>query len=159
MTHRIRACALRLQTSYVSQTGLNYSSWCQRIVWRVFVLVFVHIWHAFVCTICMFVCCCANAYELYIHIQTLPSSNTALITNSQCLRWWMIDRNGAKKKKKKKAGFNSGFKERCLQRAWASVNATTNTLVSIFTHTHTLSNKNSNKKRILPNEGARRASL
>ena len=30
--------------------------------------------------------CCANAYELYIHIQMLPSSSEALITNSQCLR-------------------------------------------------------------------------
>lgn len=30
--------------------------------------------------------CFANAYELYIHIQMLPSSSKALITNSQCLR-------------------------------------------------------------------------
>lgn len=42
-----------LQMSYTTQTGLNYSSWCQCIVPSVFVLVCVHIWRAFVCTICM----------------------------------------------------------------------------------------------------------
>lgn len=40
---------------------------------------------AYVCT--QYTCLCgANAHELYIHIQMLPPSSEALITNSQCLR-------------------------------------------------------------------------
>lgn len=71
----------RLQMNYVAQTRLNYSSRCQCIVQSVFVLVCVHNMH-----VCVLHACCANAYELYIHIQMLPSSSKALITNSQCLR-------------------------------------------------------------------------
>lgn len=81
----------RLQMSYVAQTGLNYSSWCGCTVrGGVCAPVCVQTWRALVCTTRMFVClvcaCRANAYELYIHIQMLPCSSKALITNSQCLR-------------------------------------------------------------------------
>ena len=55
--HSYMHCSVfRLQMSYVAQTWLNYSTRCQRIEQSVFVLVCVHIWRAFVCTICMLVC-------------------------------------------------------------------------------------------------------
>lgn len=84
--HSYMHCSVfRLQMSYAAQTRLNYPSWCQRTVQSVYVCL-LRIWHVFVCTVCVLVCCCASAYELYIHIQMLPSSSKALITNSQCLR-------------------------------------------------------------------------
>lgn len=60
----------------------------RRHVQRVGVHVRERIWPVFAQCPCMCVLCArgAIAHELYIHIQMLPSSSKALITNSQCLR-------------------------------------------------------------------------
>lgn len=46
---------------------------------------------------CMLACCEPMPMNYISIFKCCPPEAKALITKSQCLRWWMIDRNGAKK--------------------------------------------------------------